>query len=77
MGRICKNDFASPLQPSEHSYVSKLFEKRKIGSLHAYGNVWVAVLGWACNGGRISGCAERQHAFDEVEGGNLMQVARP
>jgi hypothetical protein len=35
MGRICKNDFASPLQPSEHTHVSQLFEKRKVGFLHA------------------------------------------
>jgi hypothetical protein len=64
IGAICKNDFVSPLQPSEHSHVSKLFEKRKIGSLHAYGNVCVAVLGWTCS---RSACAERRGAFDEVE----------
>ena len=42
MREICKNDFASPLQPSEHSCVSKLFEKRKVGFLYAYGNVRAA-----------------------------------
>src|SRR5271154_3095935 len=54
MGRICKNDFASPLQPSEHTHVSQLFEKRKVGFLHAYG--WAAVLGWTSNGGGWAGC---------------------
>jgi hypothetical protein len=55
MEKICKSDFASPLQPSEHSYVFKLFEKRKVGSLHAYGNVCVAVLRWTCNCGGLAG----------------------
>jgi hypothetical protein len=67
MGRNCKNDFASPLQPSEHTHVSQLFEKRKVGFLHAYG--WAAVLGFI-SWRRMSGVRRRQRAFNEVEDGN-------